>query len=169
MSFTFVNSTKEGHICRPPSSCSRFLSGGAFMRFYACQLEKGWGGDRFLETSAAWKVWRATDHNHSGGWGSRHAEQGNRGVDIGLREEETRGGRKKKDIGRAESFQEEKDNREADHGQERNSRILFYSAFVTGGPGTHSFLFWSFYMHILILILCTIDLSVHCFSCWWPR
>ena len=50
-------------------------------------------------------------------------------------------GEEKKNIGRAESFQEEKDNREADHGQERNSRILFYNAFVTGGPGTHSFLF----------------------------
>ena len=41
-------------------------------------------------------MWGATDHSHSGGWGSKHAERGNRGVDIGLQEEETRGGRKKK-------------------------------------------------------------------------
>ncbi|WJZ87834.1 hypothetical protein VitviT2T_007184 [Vitis vinifera] len=37
----------------PHLAAARFLSGGAFMRFYVCQLEKGWGGDIFLETSAA--------------------------------------------------------------------------------------------------------------------
>ena len=47
--------------------------------------------------------------------------------------------------------------------------LLHDSAFVTGGPGTHSFSFWSFYMHISILMLCMTNLSIYWFSLWLPR